>query len=187
MQPILPKKLVETLNSENVSGKFSEIGALYSGRFRLININQDDTIGVTKLTLGRNESYFENTTYIDFVILNLYRDEAHFLKNKNNFNIYNDKKSLVGESIPRLDSFDYSLPQFTANFFNSETLPKELRTYIAAGLSREELIQSIGNGKLSPALNPFLSDTNIDPDTSKFNLESYLAKKGFFSKKQLLK
>jgi ABC-type transport system substrate-binding protein len=51
LQPILPSSLLQTLNTENVDGKFSEIGALYSGRFRLVNINQDETVGVTKLTL----------------------------------------------------------------------------------------------------------------------------------------
>jgi ABC-type transport system substrate-binding protein len=92
LQPILPAKVIERLDSDNIDGKFSEINGVYSGRFTLASISQDETVGITKITLGKNENYFENEMYIQFLILNLFRDESHFLKNKNSFNIYNDKE-----------------------------------------------------------------------------------------------
>lgn len=95
MQPILPESVVQTLDTENIDGKFSQVSGVYSGRFVLTNISQDETVGITKITLGKNKNYFGNDMYINFLILNLFRDEAHFLKNKNSFNIFNDKNSII--------------------------------------------------------------------------------------------
>ncbi len=96
--------------------------------------------------------------------MNLYRDEPHFLKNKNNFNIFNDKDALIGASIPRLDNFQYNLPQFTAVFFNTQVVKKKLRNYIASKLQREKIIQNTQGSTLEPALNPFLNNESIDPE-----------------------
>jgi ABC-type transport system substrate-binding protein len=112
LQPILPSTVVNTLNTENIDGKFSEIGGIYSGLFVLKSISQDETVGITKITLGKNKLYFGNPLYIDFLILNLFRDETHFLKHKNSFNLFNDKNNVIGNTIPRLNSFEYTLSQF---------------------------------------------------------------------------
>lgn len=186
-QAILPKSIVEKLNSENISGKFSEIWAIYSGRFRLININQDETVGVTKLTLWRNENYFNNSLFVDFLILNLYRNEGHFLKNKNSFNIFNDKKNLIWDSIPRLSNNSYTSSQSTSLFLNSETISTKNRQFILSSLNREALINTIGENKVQAALNPFLSNNSIEIPKVSFSLEEYLNKKWYYSKKDILK
>jgi ABC-type transport system substrate-binding protein len=51
LQPIIPESVVNTLDTENIDGKFSEIGGIYSGRFVLKSISQDETVGITKITL----------------------------------------------------------------------------------------------------------------------------------------
>lgn len=188
IQPILPERIVEDLNSENVNGKLSEIWAVYSGRFRLININQDETVGVTKLTLWKNENYFWNETYLEFLILNLYRDESHFLKNKNSFNIFNDSKYLIGGSIPRLEAYEYIISQFTTSFFNTENLSLNLRKYILDSLDRDAIIDSVWKANSLPVYNPFLTNENIDsePDND-YNFEDAIAIQGYYSKKELLK
>ncbi len=163
LQPILPKSVVETLNSENIDGKFSENG-IYSGRFILTSISQDETVGITKITLGKNEKYFGNTMYIQFLILNLFRDEDHFLKNKNSFNIFNDKDALIGDSIPRLQVFEYTLSQFVGTFFNTETLSYDMRAFLSNALNRDDIIDAVGSAKVLPAYNPFLSETSLDPE-----------------------
>lgn len=187
LQPILPASVVEDLNSENVDGKFSEIGGIYSGKFRLVNISQDETLGVTRLTLGKNESYFENPLYLDFLILNLYRDEAHFLKNKNAFNLFNDKDNLIGNSLVRLQSHEYILPQFTGLFLNSENITANLRQYILSGLDRDKLVSTVGDAKVQEVLNPFLTEDSIDPVPGSYDFEAALATMGYYSKKEILK
>jgi len=187
LQPILPAKLIESLDTENIDGKFSEIWAIYSGRFRLININQDETIGVTKLTLGKNESYFDNDMYLEFLILNLYQNEAHFLRNRNSFNIFNDKDGLIWWSLPRLSPYEYTLSQFTSTFFNSEKLGPEMRKKIISSLNRDEIVESIWWSRVISANNPFLSEESIDPTNSSFDIWKYLATKDYLSKTEILK
>ena len=187
LQPILPAKVVERLDSDNIDGKFSEINGVYSGRFTLASISQDETVGITKITLGKNENYFENDMYIQFLILNLFRDETHFLKNKNSFNIFNDKEWIIAGSVPRLEDKKYTLTQFVGSFFNSETLDLELRKYISQALDRDEIINTIWDDNVQESLNPFLSDINIDINSSDFNIDDYMKSKGYFSKTNLLK
>lgn len=187
LQPILPAKVVERLDSDNIDGKFSEINGVYSGRYTLASISQDETVGITKITLWKNENYFENDMYIQFLILNLFRDETHFLKNKNSFNIFNDKEWIIAGSVPRLEDKKYTLSQFVWSFFNSETLDLELRKYISNTLDRTEVIEAIWEDNVEKSLNPFLSDINIDTDISDFDLDDYMKSKGYFSKTSLLK
>jgi len=186
LQPILPSSIVEWLNSENVDQKFSEINGIYSGRFILSNINQDETVGITKITLGKNEQYFANPLFVNFLILNLFRDESHFLKNKNSFNIFNDKENIIGESIPRLEAKKYNISQFVWVFFNSEVLSSEERKYISSGISREKVIESIGENKVLPVYNPFLSERNIDWGNSDYDIASAMDLEWYFTHQTLL-
>lgn len=186
LQPIIPESVVNTLDLENIDGKFSEIEWIYSWRFTLKNISQDETVGITKITLGKNEKYFGNDMYIQFLILNLFRDKAHFIKNKNSFNIFNDRENIIGNSIPRLSSYEYTLAQFVWSFFNTDTLSPELRSYLNAMLSREEIVEKIWAARVQEAYNPFLSDYIIDGKVN-FSLSEYLESQWYYSKKELLK
>jgi len=187
LQPILPAKVIEELDSENIEWKFSEINGIYSGRFILSNISQDETVGITKITFGKNDQYFWNPLYIQFLILNLFRDEAHFLKNKNSFNIFNDKNNIIGESIPRLESYPYTLSQFVGTFFNTEKLDSEFRSYISGIIEREDFIKQIGKNNILPAYNPFLSSTNIDTNNSSYDIWEAMNAEWYYTKKDLLK
>ncbi len=187
LQPILPKSLIETLDTKNIDWKFSQINGVYSGRFILTSISQDETVGITKLTLGKNKNYFWNDMYIQFLILNLFRDEAHFLKNKNSFNIFNDKNNIIGSSIPRLSVSEYTSSQFVGSFFNTESLDRNIRKFLSYTLDRDSIVNSIWWGKVVPALNPFLSKISIDNNKDDFNLSLFLEKKWYYSKKELLK
>jgi hypothetical protein len=187
LQPILPASLIERLDTNNIEGKFSEVNGIYSGRFILTSISQDETVGITKITLGKNEHSFGNNMYINFLILNLFRDEAHFLKNKNSFNIYNDKSSIIGTSIPRLEPHTYTLSQFVASFFNTQNLDLEFRSYISRLIDRDTIINTLWESKVAPAYNPFLSEVEIDTPSNDFDIESHLKTQWYYSKRELLK
>lgn len=188
LQPILPKTIIENLDTENIDGKFSEVWGIYSGRFVLSSISQDETVWITKITLWKNKDYFGNDMYINFLILNLFRDEAHFLKNKNSFNIFNDPDFIIGSSIPRLNIFEYTLSQFVGSFFNSETLSSDMRNYISHTLNRDTIISNVWAERVHPSYNPFLSDMRIDTSlNTDFNLADYLEDAWYHSKKELLK
>ena len=188
LQPILPKRVIEKLDTSNIDGKFSEINGVYSGRFILSSISQDETVGITKITLGKNENYFGNDMYIQFLILNLFQDEAHFLKNKNSFNIFNDRDGIIWTTIPRLEVYEYTVPQFVTSFFNIENLESQaFRSFVSRTLSRQSIIENVWAQKVIPAYNPFLTDKNIDGEDDNLNLEDYLWQLWYSSKATLLK
>ncbi len=121
------------------------------------------------------------------MILSLFKDEEHFLKNKNSFNIFNDKDALIAGSVPRLQTFDYYISQFVGSFLNTETLSLDLRNYIIDSISPEAVIDSVGEKTVFPVKNPFLTEQEIEVSQKDFDIATYLEKKGYYSKKDFLK
>lgn len=189
LQPILPKSIVDTLNAETVEGKLSDINGVFSWMFSVSNIIVDETTGITRITLERNPSYALNPTYIEYLIINLFRDETHLLQNRSSsFNIKYDKNRLIGNTIPRLVAYDFTVPQFSAIFYNTKNLERNLRSYLNNTIERESLINTLGDQKVEAVYNPFFSERLIDTAMeSSFSFESYLASKWYYSKAELLR
>ena len=187
LQPILPKKIVDTLDSESVEWKFSDVNGIFSWIFIISNIIMDETTGVSRITLQRNENYFQNPTYIEYLIINLFRDEAHFLQNRNrSFNIKYDRDGLIGNTIPRLESYNFTTPQFTSIFHNTQNIDKDLRAYINSITKRDDLIHTLWKQKIKPIYNPFFSKRLIEKQQPDFSFEAYLASKWYYSKEKLI-
>jgi len=185
-QPIIPKSVIDNLSENEMEWSFSPIGGIYSGRYILSSVNQDETVGITKMTLTKNDNYFQNDTFIKTLIFKVFRDNNHFLKHKNSVNILNDKDNIIGNSIPRLKNFSYALPQFVGLFLNQETLDdQEIREKILWSVSRDTIESSIGESKVAEAINPFLSETNIDTDVS-WEFKDLIKNKWYLSKQTLL-
>ena len=162
-QPILPASVINNLTSQEMESSFSPLDSIYSGRYVIGSVDQDETVGITTITLERNTNYFQNNMFIDTLILKLFKDENHFLKHKNSVNIFNDKQNILWESIPRLASFEYILPQFVSVFLNSETIESEtMRNYVLRNINRTDLIANLWVDAVQDVKNPFLSETEID-------------------------
>ena len=162
-QPILPANIINNLNTDEMKSSFSPLDSIYSGRYVIGSVDQDETVGITTITLERNTNYFQNNMFIDTLILKLFKDENHFLKHKTSVNIFNDKQNILGESIPRLESFEYILPQFVSVFLNSETMESEtMRNYVLRNINRSDLVASLWLDTVQEVKNPFLSETEID-------------------------
>ncbi len=185
-QPILPASVINNLTSEEMKGVFSPLDSVYSWRYVIGSVNQDETVGITKITLERNTNYFQNNMFIDTLILKLFKDKNHFLKHKNSVNIFNDKQNILWESVPRLEPFEYILPQFVSVFLNSETIQSEtMRNYILRNINREEIIQTLWASVVQEVKNPFLTETEIDV-TKESDLSYTLWKLGYKSKSELV-
>ena len=162
-QPILPASVINNLTTEEMESSFTPLDSIYSGRYVIGSVDQDETVGITTITLERNTNYFQNNMFIDTLILKLFKDENHFLKHKNSVNIFNDKQNILWESIPRLASFEYILPQFVSVFLNSETIESEtMRNYVLRNINRTDLIANLWVDAVQDVKNPFLSETEID-------------------------
>jgi len=186
LQPILPKTVIDSLTSDMLQGSFSPTGGIYSGMYILSNISQDETVGITKITLEKNPSYFQNPAYIEKIIFRLFDDNAHFLKYKSTVNFFNDKDNIVGDSVPRLGSFFYSLPQFVGIFLNQDTLKDTaLKKYILAHIDRDKIVASLGAQKVKSTLNPFFSERNIDQDSQE-DISGIMKDLGYYPKKELV-
>ena len=186
-QPILPASVINNLTTEEMKSSFSPLDSVYSWRYMIGSINQDETVWITKITLERNENYFQNNMFIDTLILKLFKDNAHFLKHKNSVNIFNDKQSILWESVPRLESFEYILPQFVSTFLNTETIESEtMRNYILRNIKREEIVSGLWIDAVQEIKNPFLTDVAID-QSKESDLSYTLWKLGYKTKTELVK
>ncbi|MDD3145512.1 MAG: ABC transporter substrate-binding protein [Candidatus Gracilibacteria bacterium] len=184
-QPILSKNNIDTLSKENIFGNFPTNGGIYSGDFVISNVSSDLTIGVSKIVLDKNEYY--NKGNISKVILNIFPDVNTFLKNKQSVNVFNDDNNIVGESIPRLQSYKYSLPQFVGLFINQNKVTDlNFRNYIFSKINSENLIELLGKNNFSVVNNPYLSETTIDKETSIKNFESVMMSLGYSKKSKYI-
>ena len=189
LQPILPKNIIETLNAETVEGKLSDINGVFSGLFTVSNIIMDETTWISRITLKRNENYFQNPTYIEYLIINLFRDETHLLQNRSSsFNIKYDRNSVIWSSIPRLKAHSFIVPQFTSLFYNTQNIDKQLRSYLISNIERENIIASLWESKVEAVYNPFFTERLIEkPSDDSFSFASYLAAKWYYSRAELLR
>ena len=71
---------------------------------------------MSKIILDKNEHYGDWN--ISKVIINIFPNINTFLKNKQSVNIFNDDNNIVWTSIPRLESYKYTLPQYVWLFIN---------------------------------------------------------------------
>lgn len=162
-QPIAPASILETLGSEELQGKFSPLSGIYSWKYIINNISQDEAVGVTRLTLEKNMNYHQNPVFIEKIIFKFFKDAPTFLKQKEGVNIFHDKQNLIWESIARLQEYTYHLPQYISLFVNYENIPdSSLRTFILSQIHRDELIKTIGAEDYHAVLNPYISDISID-------------------------
>ena len=189
LQPILPKNIIDTLNAESVEWKLSDVNGVFSGIFTVSNIILDEATWVSRITLKRNENYFQNPTYIEHLIINLFRDEVHLLQNRNNsFNIKYDKNHIIWSSIPRLRWHDFMVPQFSTLFYNTQNIDTQLRRYLVSQIEREKIIKQLWENKVTPIYNPFFTERLIEtPIDDTFSFTSYLASKGYYPKNELLR
>jgi hypothetical protein len=127
------------------------------------------------MTLVKNLEYFNNQFLIDKIIFNVFTDTSQFLKHKDSVNIFNDKANLIGGTIPRLQSFDYIMPQYVSIFLNVDKIDnRDLRTFILDKIDRKNIIKIIGEKNFSPIENPFLITGSIDKEVTIKNIDSII-------------
>ena len=137
------------------------------------------------MTFIKNPEYFQNDTFLETIIIKIFRDNIHFLKHRNSVNIFNDTENLIGESIPRLESFTYSLPQFVSLFLNKEKLESsDFRNFILTNIQRDSIIDTVWEKEIIPSFNPFLSEDLMD-NTFTGNIQDIIKQKCIFHKRRI--
>jgi len=181
-QPIISKKIIDTLWETELEWSFSTVDQVYSWDFNIINIEQNLSLGITKLILEKN-IYSENKNlFIDQFEIKFFPDTANFLKNKDIVNIFNDKYNLIGTSIPRFQAYQYTLPQYVSLFINQNNITNQnLRNFILNEIPTDQLIQSLWEDQYANINNPYINDFDISNKEWK-KLDELLAKQGYYKK-----
>jgi hypothetical protein len=78
---------------------------------------------------------------IEKIIFKVFKDTAQFLSQKDSINIFNDKESLIGDTLPRLSVYEYTLPQYVSLFLNVDTMKdNSFRSLIIESVKRENIL-----------------------------------------------
>lgn len=184
-QPILPKSTIDNLTQENIEGNFPTIDLIYSWNYTIWNISSDLTIWVSKIILDENPYYSKGN--ISKLILNIYPNINTFLKNKQSVNVFNDNEFIVWNSIPRLASYKYTMPQFVWLFLNQDKLKNvNLRSFILNKISSENLIELLWEENFEEVNNPYLTETELNQEPNNRNFESIMNSLWYYKKSYLV-
>lgn len=184
-QPILPKDTINSLSKEVIFWDFPTEGQIYSWNYKITNISSDLTIWVTKIFLDKNE--YNDNWNIAKLIIKLFPNTNNLLQNKESINIFNDNDNIIGDSIPRLKSNKYTLPQFVSLFINQNNVQNiDLRNFILNKINSDNLIKLLWKDNFEIVNNPYLTQTKIDNPISNKNFEKIISELGYIKKSKIV-
>lgn len=173
LQPILNKKFIDTLSKENITWKFPVNWWIYSWKFVIEKVSEDENLWITKLTLQKNEFYDKSN--ISKIIINIFPDINSFKKNHQAVNVFNDTDNHIGNTIPRFQAQKYTLNSFVWIFLNQNKITStDLRYYILNKLDTSKLIKVLWEQNYEVINNPFLSEDNISQEPKNKNFDSVM-------------
>lgn len=184
-QPIVSKNTLDNIWNKELYGNFNPLWGVYSGPYIVETVSYDDSLGIQKLILTKNESYTAKKILIGKYIFKIFKNEGQLLKHADVVNIFFDKNKILGDSIPRLKKVSYTLNQFNALFLNEEKIKSEdLRNFILWKIDVENIIKKLW--KWYQASDSLFSNTLAPNYTIKnSNLESIIKNMGFYKKDDL--
>lgn len=181
LQPILNKDFINTLSQENITWKFPTEWWIYSWKFVIEKIFNDENLWITKIVLQKNE-FFDNSN-INKIILNIFPDINSLRKNFQNINIFNDSENNIWNSIYKFQNYKYSLNSFVWLFLNQNKIKNsDLRTYILNRIDSEKLLNILWKEHFKKVKNPFLNEEEINKEVKNKNFDS-LMKSLWYKKK----
>lgn len=173
LQPILNKKFIDTLSKENITWKFPVNWWIYSWRFVIEKVSEDENLWITKLTLQKNEFYDKSN--ISKIVINIFPDINSFKKNHQAVNVFNDTDNNIWNTIPRFQAQKYTLNSFVWVFLNQNKITStDLRYYILNKLDTSKLIKVLWEQNYEVINNPFLSEDNISQEPKNKNFDSVM-------------
>lgn len=181
MIPIIQKKDAEAIQS----GKFDSKTALTSGAYEYVSTEIDSQTKTTKIVLQRATKNQKDTIYIGKYNFKFFPDKKTLLRYEDSLGIiYAPTDTTEVPRSPRLNPYQFLLPQHVSLFVNSERVKHELRKFI---LSRLDGIKyttlDLTNKKL--LTNPFFTDTKIAPTEKILPLPEILKSLGYYKKEAL--
>lgn len=184
-QPILSEKTINSIWNDTIFWDFPTHEQIYSWDFVISNISSDSTLWITKIFLDRNE--FNNNWNISKLIIKLFPNTNSLLQNKEVVNIFNDNENIIWNSIPRLETHKYTLPQYVSLFINSDKISNiDLRNHILNKINTENLLKIIWEENFEEVKNPYLTETNINKELLDKNFEKIIWSLWYIKKSKII-
>ncbi len=184
-QPILSKSTIDSIWNDTIFWDFPTREQIYSWDFIISNISSDSTLWITKIFLTRNE--FNNNWNISKLIIKLFPNTNSLLQNKEVVNIFNDNRNIIGDSIPRLKSHKYTLPQYVSLFININNINNiNLRNHIFNKINTSNLLKLIWEDNFKEINNPYLTEKSVNKSLSNKNFEQILSTLGYYKKSKII-
>jgi peptide/nickel transport system substrate-binding protein len=155
---ILPKHLLEGVSVHDLLTNQFNLKPVGTGPYKVLNQLEVTPDGKQKVTLVLNESYYSFKPTIREVRFIISPDEDTLLKEKSSLNVVSKINGRLVELLndSRFGVKTYSLPQYTAIFFNTES------QYLKSSKVRVGMIKSIDkDGLLSKLTNKSRVDTPL--------------------------
>lgn len=186
-QPIVSAKILDNIWNNELFGNFSTENWLYNWEYIVDMKTQDEILWIEKLNLIKNPYYKWEHSYISKISLKFFKDNLELIKNKDKISAFNDIENIIWNTVPRLESYKYIIPQYTSIFINKDKiLNNDLRSFLLDKIDRDNIVKSIWINKYTSVLNPFLTDYNIDSKPKDQNLVKILESIWYYKKWALL-
>lgn len=184
-QPILPKVTIDNLTVDEINWAFPTSDLIYSWDFIISWISLDQSIWISKITLERNP--FFNNWNISKLEINIFPDNNSLLRNRQSINIFNDLDNTVWNTINRLWSNKYTLPQFVWVFINQDKITSsDLRAFIINKINSENLVELLWKDNFQVVNNPYITEGSIFRDPSNRNFDAIMNALGYQKKSKFI-
>ncbi len=174
-QPILPKKVIKQIDEKDLTKAISPINWIYSWKYKISKVDQNEIVWFKRIFLEKNIFYTKNPIYIENITLKIYKNYPSLLQQRDSINIFHDVKNLIWNSIPRLKSHKYILPQYVWVFINRDKIEyPNIRNYILSQIDPQKIVEAIWVNNNRVINSPFLNDLNLNIKQSNITLKTML-------------
>ncbi len=181
---IIPQHIWSDLSGRNFRLSDFNLKAVGSGPFAVSEIKKTADGTIKSITLKPNELYYQGRPYLNELVLKFYPDydtliNAYQGREFDSMGLVPFDKNAFSLSQKKNESYDLSLPQYQAVFFNLSRNAilgeKAVRQALWLATDRSQIINDVYSGNVAPAYGPiFPENLGYNPDIEKsvhFNLD----------------
>lgn len=185
-QPIVSKDIIDNIWNKELYWKFNPMEWIFSWPYKIDTISYDDSLWIQKLILIKNDFFKSKNILINKYIYKFFKDENHFLKHKDNINIFFDKNKIIWDTIPRLEQKIFYLNQYVSLFLNEERIKNiDLRSFILNKIDIENIIQNLWKW-YKEIKNPYIIDKlDTKREIKNTNIENIIKEVWYYKKDYL--
>lgn len=184
-QPIVKKEILDWLNEKTVTEPFNAFTGVYSWRYKIIAQSVQESLWINELVLSRNENYPLGKQYIEKLNIKFFKNHSNIAKHQDQIKSFYDSSKILVGTIPRFETKEFSLNQYTSVFINSENIEnKEFRSLIMSNIDRSEIVESLGKW-YTEILNPYMTQESIDRAPTEKNIAWFLKELWYYKTSEL--